>query len=569
MAVGISLVALTLGVVSVVGAACGGGAAPSASHSPAAMVDAHGGSATLAVDAVPANLNDHTPAGDNAATRAVDSLIWVQVFQPGPRLVPTLDTAVVTSAEVVSVSPQIVVYQINPKAVWSDGTPVSAQDFVYAWLAQRGTGQDVDGAPDAVIDTAGYRNIGSVVGSNGGSTVTVTFTSPYADWESLFDDLLPSHVAERAGWNSGFTTDDATTLVSAGPWVVTSWVPGVQIVLGRNPKWWGTPPVLDQVVVKVVPGAAAAASALRSGTAQVVSEAEVTPAVEAGISSLPNADDTVNLGTTMLQLVFQTHHAPLTSPSVRLGIAHFVDRAAIATQIVQPVLPSAWEDNNFLFANVQPWYSDDATGFEQVDPTAGQDDLADGGLVADTTGTWTAHGTPVVLHLVWASDDWWSSQVGPVVAAELVNAGFEVVTSTVPEQTLLSTTLPGGAFDLALAPVAATPFPSHTAAVYDPATPLGSGLDWSGYDDPKVDALLSQAAGQLAAQDAQAVYEQVDGDLWNAMPAVPLFAEPVLVAWSTSISGVRDDPGGLGPLWSLDMWTDRVPATTVTGRSGR
>ena len=522
----------------------------------------------MAVDVVPSNLNDHAPAGDNSATRSVDSLFWAQVFQPGPRLTPTLDTHVVDSAEVVSVSPQTVVYQIDPKAVWSDGTPVSAQDFVYAWLAQRGTGQDVDGSADAVANTAGYRSIASVVGTNNGKTVTVTFSSPYADWPALFDDLLPSHVAEKAGWNTGFTTDNPANLVSAGPWVITSWVPGVQMVLGRNPKWWGPPPVLDQLVVKVVPGAATKAGALRTGTAQVVEESQVSPAVEAGISSLPNADDQVNLGTTMLQLVFQTHHGPLTNAAVRLGIAHFVDRAAIATDIVQPVMPSAWEDNNFLFANVQPWYTDDATGFEHVDPTAGQDDLIDGGLAMDSTGTWRDHGVPVILHLVWASDDWWSSQVGPVVAAELVNAGFEVDTTTVPEAVLLSTTLPGGAFDLALAPVQATPFPSQTAAVYDTVTPLGTSLDWSGFDDPKVDNLLSQAAGQLAAQDAQALYEQVDADLWNAMPAVPLFAEPVLVAWSTSVSGVRDDPGGLGPLWSVDMWTDRVPATSVGGRSG-
>ena len=33
-------------------------------------------------------------------------------------------------------SPQTVVYQINPKAVWADGTAITGQDFVYTWQAQ-------------------------------------------------------------------------------------------------------------------------------------------------------------------------------------------------------------------------------------------------------------------------------------------------------------------------------------------------------------------------------------------------------------------------------------------------
>ncbi|MHB8330486.1 MAG: hypothetical protein ACYDD6_12840, partial [Acidimicrobiales bacterium] len=99
----------------------------------------------MGVASVPTTLNDHTVAGDTAATRALASLIWAQVFQVAPGVNPRLDTTVVQSAEVVSVDPQTVVYQIDPRAVWSDGTPVSAQDFTYAWLSEAGAGQDVDG----------------------------------------------------------------------------------------------------------------------------------------------------------------------------------------------------------------------------------------------------------------------------------------------------------------------------------------------------------------------------------------------------------------------------------------
>ena len=116
----------------------------------------------------PTTLNDHTVAGDTPAGRMLASAVWAQVFRVGPGLTPQLDTNVVDSAEVVSLQPQTVVYQIDPRAVWSDGVPISADDFAYAWQSQKGGAIDVDGSPDSVASTLGYRDIDSLTGSNGG-----------------------------------------------------------------------------------------------------------------------------------------------------------------------------------------------------------------------------------------------------------------------------------------------------------------------------------------------------------------------------------------------------------------
>ena len=76
--------------------------------------------------------------------------------------------------------------------------------------------------------------------------------------------------------------------------------------------------------------------------------------------------------------------------------------------------------------------------------------------------------------------------------------------------------------------------------------------DWSGFDDPKVDALFSQAAaGPRPRRAPSSIYQQIDQALWTAMPTLPLFAEPTMLVWSSSLSGVGDDPGGLGPLWNV------------------
>ena len=529
----------------------------------APLVAVDGGTVTVAADQVPTTLNDHSVAGDTAATRAVCSLVWPQVFQVGPGVAPKLDTAVVDDAEVVSVAPQTVVYHLDPRAQWSDGTPVSAQDFVYAWLSQGGSGQDVGGAPDSVASTAGYRDIASVVGSDGGRTVTVVFERPFADWMSLFDDLLPAHIADKAGWNTGFDTFDRSVLVSGGPFVVSAWNPGQSMVLVRNPRWWGTPAHVSEIVVRAVAGAPSMAQALATGQAQVAATSGFGPDFEAAVSSSPTLQSKLSLGTTILQLVFDVRRPPLDEATVRQGIAHAVDRAAIASMLVQPTAPLAWEDNDHLFANTEAWYGDDASGYEEPDPAAAVRALEDGGLVPDAHGSWTLHGAPVDLHLAWATDDPWSALVGPAIAAQLVGAGFEVTTQPTTSSALVGTVLPSGAFDLALMPLPTGAFPSRLAPAFGapPNTPAGSVKDWSGFDDPRIDALLTQAAEQLAAAQARQLYQQIDAALWAAMPVLPLFAEPDLLVWSTSLVHVQDDPGGLGPLWSAPMWSVVGPAS--------
>jgi len=555
--------------------ACGPGAAASGAshrgrtHARPPLVAVAGGTATVALDQLPTTLNDHTVAGDTPSGRMLGSAVWGQVFRVGPGAVPQLDTNVVDSAEVVSVNPQTVMYQIDPRAVWSDGVAISVDDFVYAWQAQRGGAADVDGSPVSVASTLGYRDIASIAGSNGGRTVTVVFRQPFADWASLFADLLPAHVSARVGWNHGYDRFDPSVLVSGGPWMVASWQPGAQLVLTRNPRWWADAPRLERVVVRAVSGGASLASALGSGQVDVAYPSGFDMSFLAQASSSPLLESQTQLGTRMLQLAFNVRHVPLDVAAVREGVAHTIDRAAIATTVGQPALHSVWEDNHHLFANTQTWYADNAAGYERVDLPAAARLLEQGGLVADSRGTWTSHGRPIDLVVAWALDDPWSAATAPLVVAELVSAGFDVTAQPVPAGDLAASVLPSGSFDVALVPVDAGAYPSSLGSVYSTAPTVtgGVGTNWTGFDDPRVDTLFTQAAQELAAARAEALYQQIDQALWSDMPTLPLFAEPTFLVWPTWLTQVMDDPGGIGPFWNIRLWT-RLAAPPSTAPAG-
>src|SRR3984957_1343872 len=191
---------------SLVVAACGGSSSPSASSSTGTVKA--GGTTTFAMDEDVAGFNILQADDSEFVLQEINDQIWPQIFITPPNLTPTLDTNVVTSAKVTNTSPQTVVYKINPKAVWSDGTPMSAADFIYTWQADSGNPKfkDVGGAAYLAASTAGYNDIKTVTSSDGGKTATVVFSAPYGDWRSLFAPMMPAHIAEKVGFNNGFQT---------------------------------------------------------------------------------------------------------------------------------------------------------------------------------------------------------------------------------------------------------------------------------------------------------------------------------------------------------------------------
>lgn len=549
-------------LAAVVGLALAGcGASTAAGRTGPAQVVRAGATLTVDVPSVPTTLNAATVAGADPVTQGVAELIWPQTFVPGPKFQPELDTDVVQQAEVTGLSPQTVVYQLNPQAVWSDGVPITAADFVATWRAEESADLVVTAGPSAPQWTDGYARIASVTPSADGRSLTVVFSTPYADWPSLFNNLLPAHVLDRVPWGTGFSAYDPQLLVSGGPWQVAAWTPGKTLTLVPNPRWWGTKPSLGRLVLRAVPDAQGVGN-VATGLAQLAYPQGFDAATLAQATGTPGVVSATSLGTTSLQLVFDTRDAPFDQPDARLGAAHLVDRAGIVTSLIQPLDPSVWVDDDHLFANTVPDYDDDGAGYLHPDATTAEKLLAAAGLGGDRRGLRTAAGKPVTITFAWASDDPWSALVAPTVSADLSAGGFDVTDDPVPEAMLDGQVLPGGHFDVALVPVPTGMYPSQLAGVFTESAPAG-GSDWSGYDDPKTDTLFGQASEQLNAATARGIYQQVDQELWADMPTLPLFAEPQLVAGRASLQGLLPLTTGSPPLAGAAGWTLLGPGKTT------
>ncbi len=252
---------LSASIIAIAPSAMAGAATKASSSS--------GGTATMALDENLAGFNINTSAASEFVLQEIMNMVWPQAFIVNNKLQPVMNNQLLESAEVTTQSPQTVVYKINPKAVWSDGTPITADDFIYNWQAQSGNSQytDVGNQPYDDASTAGYNQISSVVGSDpsggaacapgsatdrnagmcpNGRTVTVTFKPSFTDWRSLYTNIVPAHIARTVGWNTGFA---GPAQVISGSWFkIQSYSSNQSLVLVRNPTYWGTPSKLDKLV---------------------------------------------------------------------------------------------------------------------------------------------------------------------------------------------------------------------------------------------------------------------------------------------------------------------------------
>ena len=128
-----------IGVLAVLASACGAGGKGGTTVT---YVGVAGGAISFGTTESPTGCNPHTPSGATPGTETVLAGVLPSPFVVNEAGAPIANEpptgALILSAELVNTKPQTIIYTLNPKAVWSDGVPITAADFKYAWEAARG-----------------------------------------------------------------------------------------------------------------------------------------------------------------------------------------------------------------------------------------------------------------------------------------------------------------------------------------------------------------------------------------------------------------------------------------------
>lgn len=502
---------------------------------------------TFALPAAPTNWNP-LAAGATSETGLVAADVLPSVFVAGPNYDEQLDTDVVTSATETSTTPQTVVYQINPKAVWFDGQPITAADFVYNWEAQSGKPQfkDTGGAPFTPVSTTGYSQIARVAETaNNPDMVTVTFSTPFPDWPSLFHDLLPAHIAQAVGFDLGFT-DPVADLVSGGRFLVASQVPGRSVTLVRNSRFWATPAGLSTVTFDFVPAPAQVVTGFQRGE---LGGATVPPSNDAvsALRAVAGVKVSVVPGATWDDLVFNQTNPSLRDSRVRQAIMLAVNRPQMITAAIGPYAQATPLGNRVFMPQSGAYHDNSGGRYGTGNLSQARMLLAQAGY-STTSGVLTKGGQTVTFRL--------AAGAGPIAAAEESSVSTALGSLGITTTTVaLPATGPGTAppYDLALVTRTASTILVDMAADYGNPATVGAS-NYSGVDDPKVDQLLQQGATMAPGNARDQLYNKLDTTLWADADSLPLFQEPVVTAVGNRYVGVIPNPTADGVTYRMADW---------------
>lgn len=160
-------------------------------------------------------------------------------------------------------------------------------------------------------------------------TIAVITAEPFAPLLSHFTHSSTSIISKKALEELGEAVTDSP--VGTGPFKLKGWTKGEEIVLEKNPDYWGTPAKLDEVVFKTVPEDGSRVVLAESGEADVV--VRVPPEEVQRLQALPNLDVVETPSVRTIYIYFNTINPPFDNPLVRHALNYAVNKQAIATAI--------------------------------------------------------------------------------------------------------------------------------------------------------------------------------------------------------------------------------------------
>ncbi len=419
---------------------------------------------------------------------------------------------------------QTVTYALNPKAVWTDGKSVTADDFISLWKALNGTNKAY-----AVISTTGYDKMESVVQGKTKFDVIVTFKETYADWQPLFGALKPASLtATPEAFNNSWKLAPNPT---SGPFI---W-DGVDntaktITVKRNPKWWGEKPYLDRIVFKQVPQAAQI-DALLNGEIDYMDvsiDANAVKRVKADKGEKVRLD--TNVSATFEHLTFGPFNSVTGDVAVRQALALALDREQIAVAIQSPIVGKKNVSvlNNRIFMKGLYCNQDNSGSFGKRDLKAARALLDKAGWTVGSDGIRSKNGVRLSMTAKYPSGNDARRDIILLSTAMAKEVGIELVPTLIPsaDYFVKHITQPAN-FELAVFAWVGTAYPiASTPNVYK----TGSAQNFPKISSELVDSLGVRANQILALPKRCELMNQMDKELWKIMPSIPLYQRPNAVA---------------------------------------
>ena len=432
---------------------------------------------------------------------------------------------------------------IDDQAVWSDGTPVTADDVIYTALricspvignvammyyVFEGVGDDgfVEAGADHVegitkVDDKTVRFTTKAPRS------LITFKASYARYLMP----LPKHVIENISEENlmsdpWFNKPD----VVSGPYRVTEFDRDHYVAYEANKDYWKGAPKIDRLNIKIVEGSQLYAG-LKSGEIDVTQNTMSSIPLEdyESVQSLENVNVSFGDPITNQSVFIRTSNIP--DAKVRQAMLYAIDRR----QILDQLLKGNGEVSEGFLSSASPYFDESITPVT-YDPEKAKTLLEESG--------WDKNKT---IKFCIDSGDSTFVNAASVIAAQWAAVGIKADIQTMDINTLLGNANKGD-FDVMAVQYTYPPVDPYA----DVAWLLGGEGSWTEYSNDKVNEALSKVQLSSDIGELKGLYSIIDKQVQEDVPMFSAYIIKTMAAVNKRLTGA--EPSVYGFLNHVEQW---------------
>jgi peptide/nickel transport system substrate-binding protein len=454
-----------------------------------------------------------------------------------------------------------VTWKIRRGFTWHDGTPVTAQDWIWGWQVNMHSdfptaGRDVArrveniSAPDPYTlvvrwkERYAFANLG-VAGSS---------PLPKRATERIFREN-PSRFDQT--WGTGVPT------VGNGPYILKEWQKGSSITVEANPNWKGTPflpahPAITRIIFRFISDTNTIIANVLSGAADATDETAIPflqgLELEKRLATQRRTDIMLRSQTGLFweHIDMNLDNFHLRDVRVRQALTYALNREELVQSLFegkQPVSHTFLPSNHYGFDSKVKQYP--------YDPARARQLLAEAGYSPGPGGVMQKAGHRLSLTFTTTAGNRTREQVQQILQGMWKAVGIEVKIENQPARALFGDTLPNRRYDLAMygwffAPTAdceglytgdTIPTPQHR-----------EGQNYPGYRNDEVTRLCHAIPQELDEAKRRQMFYKVQ-ELWTQdLPAIPLYQRSDFTSHKAWLQNWKPT-GSLTPVtWNVTAW---------------
>ena len=405
------------------------------------------------------------------------------------------------------------IFHLRDGVRFGDGRPLGADDVVWTINSL------IDGS--LLSSKSGYFAHVDRAEASGRLTVTIHMKSPDASLLFNLSDGLFGVVPKGSGKDFGFAP------VGSGPFRFVSGEQDKEVIVERNPNYWGPAPHIQRVRFAVVPDAVTVALELEKGSVDIASN-ELTLDLVHALEGRAGLRVETGEGSPVMYLNFNVTHGPLADERVRQAIACAIDRQAIVNAV--------WRGKARLADTLLP--ASHWAAAPHAELTHWPHDVARAKALLESAGYKPDHhGTAVHLEMKTSTDET-TRLLAEILQAQLADAGIALTLRSSEFGTFYSDVTAGRFEMYALRWIGSNEDPDIFRYAYGSDRFPPKGGNRGHYSNPQVDALLAAAASVTDESARRSDYFQVEQILSQQLPGIPLWYPNNEIVHTTRVVGI-------------------------------